>query len=58
MGAGQFGTKAVEKLLRKYPGAILTVVDQNQGALDRLGDFVVERVCEEAASFLDECLQV
>ena len=56
MGAGQFGAKAVEKLRRKYPEAVLTVVDQDQRALDRLGDFFTDRVHEEAVSYLDACL--
>jgi hypothetical protein len=34
----------------------MTVVDVDQGALDRLGDFPVERVCSEGASYLEQVL--
>jgi len=56
IGAGQFGTRAVEKLRKKYPAAPLTVVDRDQAALDRIGDFPVEKVCSEGASYLEQLL--
>ena len=56
VGAGQFGAAAVKKLHKKYPAAPLTVVDQNQAALDRVGDFPVEKVCSEGASYLEQLL--
>jgi hypothetical protein len=34
----------------------LTVVDTDQGALDRLDDFRLERVCAEGASYLEQVL--
>ena len=52
IGAGKFGSKAVEKLYKKHPEAAITVVDQNQEALDRLAHLPVERVCGEGASWL------
>jgi hypothetical protein len=56
MGAGQFGARAAERLRRKNPEAVITVVDQDLEALDRLGDVVIDRVHEEAVSYLDACL--
>lgn len=56
IGAGSFGTRAIEMLGKKYPEAALTVVDQDQGALDRLGDIPVHRVCQEGASYLEASL--
>jgi hypothetical protein len=53
IGAGNFGIRAVERLGKKYPQAALTVVDQDQEALDRLGDLPVHRVCQEGASYLE-----
>ena len=53
IGAGRFGTKAVERLHKKRPGASLTVVDQDAQALARLGDLPVEKVCKEGASHLE-----
>jgi hypothetical protein len=52
IGAGRFGTRAVEKLNKKYPEAALTVVDHDQEALDRLSYLPVERVCKEGASYV------
>ncbi len=56
IGAGSFGIRAVERLGKKYPQAALTVVDQDQEALDRLGDLPVHRVCQEGASYLEASL--
>jgi hypothetical protein len=56
IGAGQFGTMAVKVLNKKYSTAPLTVVDEDQAALDRLEDFSVERVCSEGASYLEQLL--
>jgi hypothetical protein len=56
IGAGEFGARAVKTLNKKYPAAILTVVDQNQAALDRLEDFPVKKVCSEGASYLEQVL--
>ncbi len=56
IGAGNFGIRAVERLGKKYPQAALTVVDQDQEALDRLGDLPVHRVCQEGASYLEASL--
>jgi hypothetical protein len=53
IGAGRFGKKAVEKLNKKHPEAALTVVDQDQKALDSLGYLPVERVCKEGALYLE-----
>jgi hypothetical protein len=53
IGAGRFGTRAVERLYKKRPGVPLTVVDQDAQALDRLGDLPVEKVCKEGASYLE-----
>jgi hypothetical protein len=53
IGAGEFGSRAVERLGKKYPEAALTVVDQNQKALDNLGGVPVERICTEGASYLE-----
>jgi hypothetical protein len=56
VGAGQFGTRAVKALNKKYPSAPLTVVDTDQGALDRVGDFPAEKACSEGASYLEQVL--
>jgi hypothetical protein len=56
IGAGQFGRRAVKALSKKYPAVPLTVVDSNQRALDQVGDFLVERVCSEGASYLEQVL--
>jgi threonine dehydrogenase-like Zn-dependent dehydrogenase len=56
VGAGEFGARAVKTLNKKYPAAPLTVVDEDQGALDRLEDFVAETVCSEGASYLEQLL--
>ena len=56
IGAGHFGARAVKALHKKYPAAPLTVVDIDQGALDRLGDFPAEKVCSEGASYLEQAL--
>lgn len=53
IGGGRFGTKAIEKLKKKHPEAALTVVDQDQEALDRLDHLQVERVCKEGALYLE-----
>jgi hypothetical protein len=53
IGAGEFGTRAVEKLQKKYPEASLTVVDQDRGALAGLQDFPIERICTEGVSYVD-----
>ena len=52
IGAGKFGTKAVQRLHKKRPEARLTVVDHNIEALRRLNDLPVEQVCHEGASYL------
>ena len=56
IGAGKFGTRAVKALSKKYPAAPLTVVDTDQNALDRVGDFSVEKVCSEGGSYLEQVL--
>ncbi len=56
IGAGEFGTRAVEKLCKKYPEAWLSVVDQDQRALDSLEKFPIERICMEGASYLESRL--
>jgi hypothetical protein len=53
IGAGRVGTRAVEKLYRKHPEAALTLVDQDQATLDRLGHLPAERVCREGAAYLE-----
>lgn len=57
MGAGRFGSKAVEKLLKKRPQALVTVVDQSRAALDRLSALPVNAVCGDAVSYLDAHLK-
>ena len=53
IGAGEFGFRAAERLGKKYPEADLTVVDKDQKALDNLKDFPAQRICMEAASYLE-----
>ena len=53
IGAGRFGTRAAKTLYKKYPESALTLVDQDQAALDHMGDFPSERVCQEGAAYLD-----
>jgi hypothetical protein len=53
MGAGEVGTRAVERLSRKYPQAALTVVDLDQKRLDRIEAHKARRICGEAASYLE-----
>jgi hypothetical protein len=53
IGAGKAGTRAVERIHKKRPGAAITVVDQDEVALARLGDFPISTVCQAGASFLD-----
>ncbi|MBW1739522.1 MAG: potassium transporter [Deltaproteobacteria bacterium] len=53
IGAGKFGTKAVERLHKKRPGASFTVVDQDAEALKRLDHLPAEKVCKEGASYLE-----
>lgn len=57
MGAGQFGSKAAERLRKKVPEAVLTVVDQDSQALERLEDPTLQKVCGEAVSYLDTHLK-
>lgn len=52
IGAGRFGSMAAERLHRKRPEARLIVVDENLEALRRLSHLLVERVCQEGASYL------
>jgi hypothetical protein len=56
IGAGRFGRIAVDRLHKKRPDATLTVVDQDQEALDSLDRFPVEGVCMEGASYLERHL--
>ncbi|NVL91167.1 MAG: potassium transporter [Desulfobacterales bacterium] len=53
IGAGKFGTKAVEKLHRKRPGASITIVDRDAEVLAGLDHHSVEKVCMEGASYLE-----
>ena len=53
IGAGRFGTRAAKRLYKKYPQSALTLVDQNQAALDRMSHLPAERVCQEGAAYLD-----
>lgn len=53
IGAGRFGTRAAETLYKKCPESSLTLVDQDQAALDRMGHLPAERVCQEGAACLD-----
>jgi hypothetical protein len=53
IGAGECGTRAAKNLRKKYPEASLTVVDQDQGALDGLEDFPIECICMEGALYLE-----
>ena len=53
IGAGRFGTRAAKTLYKKYPESALTLVDQDQAALDRMGRLPAERVRQEGAAYLD-----
>lgn len=53
IGAGRFGTRAAITLYKKYPESALTLVDQNQAALERMGHLPAERVCQEGTAYLD-----
>jgi len=53
IGAGEFGTRAVEKLCKKYPEASFTVVDHDQQALNGLENSSIERICTEGALYVD-----
>ncbi|NVM57314.1 MAG: potassium transporter, partial [Desulfobacterales bacterium] len=56
IGAGEFGTKAAERLYEKRPQASVTVVDQDVKALKRLSHLPVERVSKEGATYLNAYL--
>ena len=53
IGAGKFGTRAVEKLYKKYPEASFTVVDHDQQALNGLENSSIERICTEGVSYVE-----
>ena len=53
IGAGECGKRAAKKLRKKYPEAPLTVVDQDQGALDGLEGLPIACICMEGASYLE-----
>ncbi len=56
IGAGNFGTKAVERLCKKEPTPILTVVDHDAEALERLSHLPAERACQDGVSYLESHL--
>ncbi len=57
VGAGKFGKKAAERLLKRWPQALVTVVDKSAETLNGLKDFPVERTCQEGVEFLVQGLQ-
>ncbi len=57
LGAGKFGTKAVERLLRKRPEAVITVIDKSAEALEDMRDLSAEKICQEGVDFLVHELQ-
>lgn len=57
MGAGEFGSRAAERLHKKRPEAVLTVVDEDSQTLERLEDPDLQKVCGEAVSYLDAHLK-
>lgn len=56
IGAGKFGTKAVERLQKKRPKASFAIVDRDAKALARLDHLSGKKVCREGASYLEAYL--
>jgi hypothetical protein len=56
IGAGRFGSRAVERLRKKNPQARFTVIDENPEALEHLSHLPGEKICHEGASYLAEHL--
>jgi hypothetical protein len=52
IGAGKFGTKALQKLIRRWPEAFFRVVDRNPKALKVLEQYPVDAVRGEGAAYL------
>lgn len=57
VGGGKFGTKAVERLFKKRPEAVITVIDKSAEALEDLRGLPAEKVCQEGVDFLAHELQ-
>jgi hypothetical protein len=53
IGAGECGKRAAKKLRKKFPEASLTVVDQDQGAMDGIEGLPIVCICMGGASYLE-----
>lgn len=52
IGAGKYGKKAVFAMKKRFPGSIITVVDESQVALNSIDQPDIETVCMDGVSFL------
>jgi hypothetical protein len=52
IGCGNFGSRAVEKLLKKDLHSGITVVDNNKTALRKISSFPAERILDDGISYL------
>ena len=56
IGCGHFGSRAVERLLKKDLRSGITVVDKNKKALRKISSFPVERILDDGISYLHRSL--
>jgi len=56
IGCGHFGSRAVEKLLKRNPHSKITMVDKKKGPLQRISHLPVETVLCDGRLFLNQIL--
>ena len=56
IGCGHFGSRAIEKLLKKNPHSKITVVDKDEKAFRKVSSFPIETVVGEGISHLQQFL--
>jgi len=56
IGCGHFGSRAVDKLLKKDPRSKITVVDKEEKMIQKISSFPVEAIIEEGISFINQFL--
>ncbi len=56
VGCGHFGSRAVEKILKKHPHSKITAVDKKKGPLQNISHFPVKTVLDDGPLFLKHSL--
>ena len=57
VGAGRFGTKALQRLKKKSSSAQITIIDCNPAALSSLRGSAHEAICHDGVDFLNQHLE-